>query len=123
MRHWQLVWTLCEALWGSLGELDPDSEIQSEYRQRLQRRRAFSYWLSQSAARRIEEEVALSQHKSHVEATFSYLTGNRISEACRLAQQSGKQGKGWYHSSVLCVFIADSKAQKRHMKNLFFYFL
>ncbi|XP_041088599.1 nuclear pore complex protein Nup98-Nup96 isoform X1 [Polyodon spathula] len=90
VRHWQLVWTLCEALWGSLGELDPDSEMQSEYRQRLQRRRAFSFWLSRSAARRIEEEVALSQHKSHVEAIFSYLTGNRISEACRLAQQSGE---------------------------------
>ncbi|XP_069046230.1 nuclear pore complex protein Nup98-Nup96 isoform X3 [Lepisosteus oculatus] len=87
VRHWQLVWTLCEALWGRLGETDLDSERETEYIQQLERRKSFSSWLSRSAAHRIEEEVGLSQHKSHVDAIFSYLTGHRISEACRLAQK------------------------------------
>ncbi|XP_077197228.1 nuclear pore complex protein Nup98-Nup96 isoform X2 [Paroedura picta] len=88
-KHWCLVWTLCEALWGRLQELEAHLEEPSEYIVALERRKAFSQWLSQTASERIEAEVSLSQHNSPAEAVFSYLTGKRISEACGLAQQSG----------------------------------
>lgn len=65
-------------------------EKPSEYILALERRKAFSRWLSETAAGRIEEEVSLSRHGNHVEAVFSCLTGKRIGEACRLAQKSGK---------------------------------
>ncbi|KAJ8412445.1 hypothetical protein AAFF_G00127810 [Aldrovandia affinis] len=92
VHHWSLVWTLCTALWGRLGELEPDAEWAGGYAQQLERRRSFSSWLAHSAAHRVEEEVeqvASAQHKSHLDAIFSYLTGHRISEACKLAQKSG----------------------------------
>lgn len=91
VKHWGLTWTLCEAIWGNLKELEASLEDPSEYILTLERRKAFSRWLSQTAAGRIEEEVSLSRHDNHIEAVFSYLTGKRISEACRLAQQSGKK--------------------------------
>ncbi|XP_031729957.1 nuclear pore complex protein Nup98-Nup96-like [Anarrhichthys ocellatus] len=87
LGYWSEVWTLCEALWGRLGPADP--EIPDEYEQQLERRRTFSAWLSRGAARRVEEEVALVAKGRHTDAIFSYLTGNRISEACRLAQKEG----------------------------------
>uniref|UniRef100_A0A3P8S8C0 Nuclear pore complex protein Nup98-Nup96 n=1 Tax=Amphiprion percula TaxID=161767 RepID=A0A3P8S8C0_AMPPE len=85
------VWTLCEALWGRLGPTDQEPEVEapSEYEQQLERRRTFSSWLSHGATCRVEEEVALVGKGCHTEAIFSYLTGNRISEACRLAQKEG----------------------------------
>ncbi|XP_029412463.1 nuclear pore complex protein Nup98-Nup96 isoform X4 [Nannospalax galili] len=89
MKHWSLTWTLCEALWGNLKELDNQLDEPSEYIQILERRRTFSHWLSQTAALQIEEEVSLTRKDNPVEAVFSYLTGSRISEACSLAQQSG----------------------------------
>ncbi|XP_072183155.1 nuclear pore complex protein Nup98-Nup96 isoform X3 [Excalfactoria chinensis] len=89
VKHWSLTWTLCEAIWGNLKELEASLEEPSEYVLALERRRAFSRWLSETAAARIDEEVALTQHHSHVEAVFSCLTGRRIGEACRLAQQAG----------------------------------
>ncbi|XP_009989585.1 PREDICTED: nuclear pore complex protein Nup98-Nup96 [Tauraco erythrolophus] len=89
VKHWCLTWTLCEAIWGNLKELEASLEEPSEYLLALERRRAFSRWLSETAAGRIEEEVSLSRHGNHVEAVFSCLTGKRIGEACRLAQQSG----------------------------------
>eukprot|EP00075_Anas_platyrhynchos_P032022 XP_027321275.1 nuclear pore complex protein Nup98-Nup96 [Anas platyrhynchos] len=89
VKHWCLTWTLCEAIWGNLKELDASLEEPSEYNLALERRRAFSRWLSETAAARIDEEVSLSRHDNHVEAVFSFLTGRRIGEACRLAQQSG----------------------------------
>uniref|UniRef100_A0A674BPD2 Nuclear pore complex protein Nup98-Nup96 n=1 Tax=Salmo trutta TaxID=8032 RepID=A0A674BPD2_SALTR len=88
LAHWALVWTLCEALWGRLGTTEPEPGT-SGYLQQLERRRSFSAWLSHSATQRIEQEVGLSQAGGHVEAIFSYLTGHRISDACRLAQKSG----------------------------------
>ncbi|XP_054696566.1 nuclear pore complex protein Nup98-Nup96 isoform X3 [Grus americana] len=89
VKHWCLTWTLCEAIWGNLKELEASLEEPSEYILALERRKAFSRWLSETAAERIEEEVSLSRHGNHVEAVFSCLTGKRIGEACRLAQQSG----------------------------------
>uniref|UniRef100_A0A674IN27 Nuclear pore complex protein Nup98-Nup96 n=1 Tax=Terrapene triunguis TaxID=2587831 RepID=A0A674IN27_9SAUR len=89
VKYWCLTWMLCEAIWGHLKELEASLEEPSEYIVTLERRKAFSRWLSQTAAARIEEEVSLSQHENHIEAVFSYLTGKRISEACRVAQQSG----------------------------------
>ncbi|XP_058519473.1 nuclear pore complex protein Nup98-Nup96 isoform X5 [Ochotona princeps] len=89
VKHWSLTWTLCEALWGHLKELDSQLDEPSEYIQILERRRAFSRWLSHTAAPQIEEEVSLTHKDNPVEAVFSYLTGNRIGEACSLAQQSG----------------------------------
>ncbi|XP_020024736.1 nuclear pore complex protein Nup98-Nup96 isoform X2 [Castor canadensis] len=89
MKPWSLTWTLCEALWGHLKELDSQLDEPSEYIQILERRRAFSRWLSHTAAPQIEEEVSLTRKDNPVEAVFSYLTGSRISEACSLAQQSG----------------------------------
>lgn len=89
MKHWSLTWTLCEALWGHLKELDSQLDEPSEYVQILERRRAFSRWLSHTAAPQIEEEVSLTRKDNPVEAVFSFLTGKRISEACSLAQQSG----------------------------------
>uniref|UniRef100_A0A8C7JVR7 Nuclear pore complex protein Nup98-Nup96 n=1 Tax=Oncorhynchus kisutch TaxID=8019 RepID=A0A8C7JVR7_ONCKI len=88
LAHWALVWTLCEALWGRLGTPEPEPGT-SGYLQQLERRRSFSAWLSHSATQRIEQEVGLSHGGGHVEAIFSYLTGHRISDACRLAQKSG----------------------------------
>lgn len=92
LGYWSEVWTLCEALWGRLGPSDqePDMETPDEYKQQLERRRTFSAWLSRGATCRVEEEVALAGKGSHTEAIFSYLTGNRISEACRLAQKEGE---------------------------------
>ncbi|XP_009996804.1 PREDICTED: nuclear pore complex protein Nup98-Nup96 [Chaetura pelagica] len=89
VKHWCLTWTLCEAIWGNLKELEARLEEPSEYLLSLERRRAFSRWLAETAARRVEEEVSLSRHGSPVEAVFSCLTGRRIGEACRLAQQAG----------------------------------
>ncbi|KAM6157513.1 nuclear pore complex protein Nup98-Nup96 isoform 4-T4 [Rhynchocyon petersi] len=89
VKHWNLTWTLCEALWGHLKELESQLDKPSEYIQILERRRAFSRWLSQTAAPQIEEEVSLTRKDNPIEAVFSYLTGKRISEACCLAQQSG----------------------------------
>ncbi|XP_068276497.1 nuclear pore complex protein Nup98-Nup96 isoform X2 [Nyctibius grandis] len=89
VKHWCLTWTLCEAIWGNLKELEASLEEPSEYILTLERRKAFSCWLSETAAGRIEEEVSLSRHGNHVEAVFSCLTGKRIGEACKLAQQSG----------------------------------
>uniref|UniRef100_A0A8C3VIW9 Nuclear pore complex protein Nup98-Nup96 n=1 Tax=Catagonus wagneri TaxID=51154 RepID=A0A8C3VIW9_9CETA len=89
VKAWSLTWTLCEALWGHLKELDSQLDEPSEYIQILERRRAFSRWLSHTAAPQIEEEVSLARKDNPVEAVFSYLTGKRISEACSLAQQSG----------------------------------
>ncbi|XP_032114786.1 nuclear pore complex protein Nup98-Nup96 isoform X1 [Sapajus apella] len=89
VKHWSLTWTLCEALWGHLKELDSQLDEPNKYIQILERRRAFSRWLSHTATPQIEEEVSLTQKNSPVEAVFSYLTGKRISEACSLAQQSG----------------------------------
>ncbi|NXD18032.1 NUP98 protein, partial [Nothocercus nigrocapillus] len=89
VKHWCLTWTLCEAIWGNLRELEASLEEPSEYVLALERRKAFSRWLSHTAAARIEEEVSLSRHDSHVDAVFSCLTGKRIGEACKLAQQSG----------------------------------
>ncbi|KAM8815768.1 nuclear pore complex protein Nup98-Nup96 isoform 5-T5 [Rhynchonycteris naso] len=89
VKPWSLTWTLCEALWGNLKELDSQLDEPSEYIQILERRRAFSRWLSHTAAPQIEEEVSLTRKDNPVEAVFSYLTGKRISEACSLAQQSG----------------------------------
>ncbi|XP_027557641.1 nuclear pore complex protein Nup98-Nup96 isoform X2 [Neopelma chrysocephalum] len=89
VQHWCLAWTLCEAVWGRLQELEARLEEPSEYELALERRRAFSRWLAQTAAARIDHELALARHGSHVEAVFSCLTGKRIGEACRLAQQAG----------------------------------
>ncbi|KAK2491928.1 hypothetical protein MC885_008156, partial [Smutsia gigantea] len=89
VKHWSLTWTLCEALWGHLKELDGQLDEPSEYIHILERRRAFSRWLSHTAAPQIEEEVSLTQKDNPVEAVFSYLTGKMISEACSLAQHSG----------------------------------
>ncbi|XP_067889099.1 nuclear pore complex protein Nup98-Nup96 isoform X2 [Heterodontus francisci] len=89
VRSWSLAWTLCEAIWGDLKELDASFSQPSPYVHQLERRRAFSRWLSRTAEEKIEEEVMVSRHKSHVDAVFSYLTGKRIGEACKLAQQSG----------------------------------
>uniref|UniRef100_A0A8C6DZA3 Nuclear pore complex protein Nup98-Nup96 n=1 Tax=Moschus moschiferus TaxID=68415 RepID=A0A8C6DZA3_MOSMO len=89
VKHWSLTWTLCEALWGHLKELDSQLDEPSEYIQILERRRAFSRWLSNTASPQIEEEVSLTRKDNPMEAVFSYLTGKRISEACSLAQQSG----------------------------------
>uniref|UniRef100_A0A3Q2E9I9 Nuclear pore complex protein Nup98-Nup96 n=1 Tax=Cyprinodon variegatus TaxID=28743 RepID=A0A3Q2E9I9_CYPVA len=91
LAHWAEVWTLCEALWGRLGPSHQESEPEplGEYEQQLQRRRAFSAWLSHGASCRVEKEVALVGRSRHTEAVFSYLTGSRISEACRVAQKEG----------------------------------
>ncbi|XP_062983422.1 nuclear pore complex protein Nup98-Nup96 isoform X2 [Elgaria multicarinata webbii] len=89
VKDWCLVWTLCEALWGHLKELEARLEEPGEYILALERRKAFSRWLSQAAAERIKDEVSLSQNDNPAEAVFSYLTGKQIGEACRLAQQSG----------------------------------
>ncbi|XP_051956163.1 nuclear pore complex protein Nup98-Nup96-like isoform X2 [Xyrauchen texanus] len=89
LAHWRQVWTLCAALWGRLNDQEVESEQNSDYQQQLERRRSFSHWLSESAARCIEEEVGLALQRNHVEAVFSYLTGHCISKACELAQKSG----------------------------------
>ncbi|KAK3555738.1 hypothetical protein QTP86_028978 [Hemibagrus guttatus] len=89
LSHWQQVWTLCEALWGRLGEQDLEPEGGGGYREQHARRHSFSRWLSESAAQCIQEEVCQSKTQSHVDAIFSYLTGHCISEACRLAQKNG----------------------------------
>ncbi|XP_040282604.1 nuclear pore complex protein Nup98-Nup96 isoform X1 [Bufo bufo] len=89
VKQWCLTWTLCKALWGRLRELETGLDDLNEYVERLHRRKAFSHWLAETAAERIEEEAALHLHERPVQAVFSFLTGCRISEACRLAQKSG----------------------------------
>ncbi|XP_068187416.1 nuclear pore complex protein Nup98-Nup96 [Antennarius striatus] len=91
LGYWSEVWTLCEALWGRLGPSDQELNVEnpSDYDQQLARRRTFSTWLSRGATSRVMEEVALAAKGDHTEAIFSYLTGNQISEACRLAQKEG----------------------------------
>lgn len=83
---------MCKALWGHLGlaEQEPDINMPSEYKQQLERRQTVSSWLSQGATYRVDEEVALAGKGCHTDAIFSYLTGNRISEACELAQKEGE---------------------------------
>lgn len=103
VKHWSLTWTLCEALWGHLKELDSQLDEPTEYIQILERRRAFSRWLSHTAAPQIEEEVSLTRKDNPVEAVFSYLTGKRISEACSLAQQSGGAYRPSLHPCLLPI--------------------
>uniref|UniRef100_A0A8B9VJ17 Nuclear pore complex protein Nup98-Nup96 n=1 Tax=Anas zonorhyncha TaxID=75864 RepID=A0A8B9VJ17_9AVES len=109
VKHWCLTWTLCEAIWGNLKELDASLEEPSEYNLALERRRAFSRWLSETAAARIDEEVSLSRHDNHVEAVFSFLTGRRIGEACRLAQQSGKMLESCFISGMKWELLVSSE--------------
>ncbi|XP_028322380.1 nuclear pore complex protein Nup98-Nup96 isoform X2 [Gouania willdenowi] len=89
LRSWCEVWTLCSALWGRLGARQHPEETTGEYEQQLDRRRSFSAWLSEGAAPRVEEEVALAGKGHHVDAVFSYLTGNLVAEACGVAQRKG----------------------------------
>ncbi|XP_058483731.1 nuclear pore complex protein Nup98-Nup96 isoform X1 [Solea solea] len=91
LGHWAEVWTLCEALWGQVGAADQEADLEtpSDYEQQLERRQTFSAWLSRGATCRVEEEVSVTGKGRHTEAIFSYLTGNRLSEACRLAQKEG----------------------------------
>lgn len=87
---------LCKALWGRLGPAveDQDAELAGgDYEQQLERRLTFSAWLSRGAFHRVEEEVALAGKGSHTEAIFSYLSGNRISEACQVAQKKGERDR------------------------------
>lgn len=94
LGYWSEAWTLCKALWGRLGSADQDQDAETsggDYEQQLERRTTFSAWLSRGASYRVEEEVALAGKGSHTEAIFSYLTGNRVSEACRLAQKEGER--------------------------------
>lgn len=95
LGQWYEVWTLCKALWGCLGlaEQEPDISLPGEYKQQLERRQTVSSWLSQGATYRVDEEVALAGKGSHADAIFSYLSGNRISEACELAQKEGELKK------------------------------
>lgn len=83
---------MCKALWGHLGLAEQESNINmpGEYKQQLERRQTVSSWLSQGATYRVDEEVALAGKGCHTDAIFSYLTGNRISEACELAQKEGE---------------------------------
>lgn len=104
------MWTLCEALWGRLGDHDLEPEGDGSYREQHARRRSFSRWLSESAAQSIQEEVCKSQTQNHVDAIFSYLTGHCIPEACRLAQKNGEKTKTHLHTingtnNVLCVWF------------------
>ncbi|XP_075054497.1 nuclear pore complex protein Nup98-Nup96 [Mixophyes fleayi] len=89
VKQWCLTWTMCKALWGQLQDLEASPDENNEYVERLQRRKAFSRWLAETAAEHIEEEVSLNCRQRPIQAVFSYLTGCRISEACRLAQKSG----------------------------------
>lgn len=89
VKQWCLTWTMCKALWGQLRELEASLDETNQYVERLQRRKAFSHWLAETAVDRIESEVVMHQKERPIEAVFSYLTGCRISEACRLAQRSG----------------------------------
>lgn len=89
LGHWYEVWTLCKALWGRLGPAEQEPDI-SMYKQQVERRRTFSSWLSQGATYRVDEEVALAGKGCRTDAIFSYLTGNRINEACELAQKEGE---------------------------------
>nr|DBA32194.1 TPA: hypothetical protein GDO54_000004 [Pyxicephalus adspersus] len=89
IKQWYLTWTMCKALWGQLRDLETSLDETNEYVERLERRKAFSHWLAETAAERIESEVVMHQKERSIEAVFSYLTGCRISEACRLAQRSG----------------------------------
>lgn len=92
LSHWQQVWTLCKALWGGLTEASEEDNFEQEgsgsYKQQLERRQSFSAWLSCAAETRICQELSVATH-SPTEAIFSYLTGYKISQACKLAQQSG----------------------------------
>ncbi|KAM6984594.1 nuclear pore complex protein Nup98-Nup96 [Aplochiton taeniatus] len=123
LGHWYQVWTLCEALWGRLGPLEPDQdpscpepEPASPYLKQLQRRQSFSAWLASSATSRIQEEVGSARKGSHVDAIFSYLTGHMISEACSLAQKNGdhrlslllsQAGGSQYCRDLLVLQLAD----------------
>ncbi|KAG8453154.1 hypothetical protein GDO86_004828 [Hymenochirus boettgeri] len=89
VKHWCLTWTLCEALWGKLKELENSLEEPNEYVKNLERRKAFSSWIALTSEERIEEEASLYRQERHIEAIFSYLSGGRIGDACRLAQKSG----------------------------------
>lgn len=95
LGQWYEVWTLCKALWGHLGlaQQEPDISMSGEYKQQLERRQTVSSWLSHGATYRVDKEVALAGKGCHTNAIFSYLTGNRISEACELAQKEGELKK------------------------------
>ncbi|PIO24649.1 hypothetical protein AB205_0076280 [Aquarana catesbeiana] len=92
---------MCKALWGQLRELEASLDETNQYVERLQRRKAFSHWLAETAVDRIESEVVMHQKERPIEAVFSYLTGCRISEACRLAQRSGER--------LACVWQSSDK--------------
>lgn len=127
LGHWAEVWTLCEALWGRLGpaEQEPGAADQAEaeaeasggYQQQLERRRTFSAWLSSGATSRVEEEVALAGKGRHTDAIFSYLTGNRISEACRLAQKEGEEGEGLKEEEFLLFLLSINNMVYRYTHN------
>ncbi|XP_063041599.1 nuclear pore complex protein Nup98-Nup96 isoform X2 [Engraulis encrasicolus] len=94
LSHWLQVWMLCKALWGRLSESGDDLHMEQgggagSYKHQLERRQRFSEWLSSAAEIRISQEVGGAAQGSSTETIFSYLTGYKISQACKLAQQSG----------------------------------
>lgn len=94
LSHWLQVWMLCKALWGHLSESGDDLHMEQgggagSYKHQLERRQRFSEWLSSAAEIRISQEVGGAAQGSSTETIFSYLTGYKISQACKLAQQSG----------------------------------
>ncbi|XP_062384841.1 nuclear pore complex protein Nup98-Nup96 isoform X2 [Sardina pilchardus] len=93
LSHWQQIWTLCKALWGGLTDASEEENVEQDccgsYKQQLERRQSFSAWLACAAETRICQELGVATQHSPTEAIFSYLTGHKISEACKLAQQSG----------------------------------
>uniref|UniRef100_UPI00358FCD80 nuclear pore complex protein Nup98-Nup96 isoform X3 n=1 Tax=Myxine glutinosa TaxID=7769 RepID=UPI00358FCD80 len=95
-RQWRLVWTLCEALWGQLHEMemiDNDEELVpgsvASYVRQADRREALSCWLERAAEEPVEAEVSAMGLHMPVEGVFSCLSGRQVSRACKLAQCAG----------------------------------
>ncbi|KFM59064.1 Nuclear pore complex protein Nup98-Nup96, partial [Stegodyphus mimosarum] len=104
LRQSAYVWNLLVSLWGTIGDINEEqdaptsfpedtpnylSEGTSNYLSQMARREALSHWLIKTTENIIMSEVAnCSQRNGYLAKIFLYMSGRRISDAVKLAQEN-----------------------------------
>ncbi|BES93176.1 Nuclear pore complex protein nup98 [Nesidiocoris tenuis] len=78
LKNAHSIWTLCAALWDSIGDCSDDGHFCV-----MQRKSAVSDWLESCLSEEVTKEAADQDGTAGV---YSYLTGHKIFEACEKAQ-------------------------------------
>lgn len=77
------VWSLCQALWGEVEELD-GHEVQSHLSV-TRRRELLSDWLETTVEATQEQRVSSIKSGGYLEHLMMLLTGHKVADACELA--------------------------------------